>query len=293
VKICVLVNAKSRSGGDGSREVAITLSENSIDPLAIEVCADPSQLNAVFQKMIAMNPEAIFVGGGDGTQCAAAESLMGTRIALGVIPLGTGNSLARELDIPLNTEDSVKALITGKTKSIDLGEVTIDGVKSIFSTVATMGLTGQIVDSLTRESREKLGVFSYAPAIYQALRQSSQIPVKVNGSATYVLANQIVVSNGRLHAGVFKVSESASICDGLLSGYVLHDSGILRILRYGVELARGQQGSLGTVDEFESCEFRLETRNPTQLIVDGEPKKGKEFIFRSLPNALSVIVPRM
>src|SRR4051794_32539535 len=80
--------------------------------------------------------EVVFVSGGDGTVRAAIEGLAGTDAALAVLPGGTGNLLAANLDIPTETVEGVDIALGGRRRAVDVGEV--DG--QVFAVMAGMGL---------------------------------------------------------------------------------------------------------------------------------------------------------
>lgn len=63
------------------------------------------------------------VGGGDGTLHTAANALARTDISLGILPLGTFNHFAKDLELPLDLEEAIHTVSTGMTKAVDLGEV--------------------------------------------------------------------------------------------------------------------------------------------------------------------------
>lgn len=85
--------------------------------------AAPPELDRAIEEAIASQPDALVVGGGDGTVASTAKRLSGGSLPLGVLPLGTFNLAARDLGVPLEIEDAVKALATADTDRIDLLEI--------------------------------------------------------------------------------------------------------------------------------------------------------------------------
>jgi diacylglycerol kinase family enzyme len=82
-----------------------------------------SELNATVRAAAADRPEAVVVGGGDGTVRCAAEALAGSGVTLGVLPLGTLNHFAKDLQIPVKLEEAIALLAAGATREVDVGEV--------------------------------------------------------------------------------------------------------------------------------------------------------------------------
>lgn len=85
--------------------------------------ASPPELDRALGEAREARPDALVVGGGDGTVAGAARRLAGTELPLGVLPFGTFNLAARDLGVPLGMEEAVKALATARTERIDLLEV--------------------------------------------------------------------------------------------------------------------------------------------------------------------------
>lgn len=84
---------------------------------------EPAQLQATIKEAAARHPEAIFVGGGDGTMNTAAGVLAGTGIPLGPVPLGTLNHFARDLGLPAEWKEAVPVLAAARPRPVDVGEV--------------------------------------------------------------------------------------------------------------------------------------------------------------------------
>src|SRR5512140_289518 len=77
--------------------------------------------------------DVLVVVGGDGAVLHVSRELAKSRIALGIIPTGTGNLLARNLGIPRNTRDAVRTIVSGRHRQIDLGRASVDGATYDFS----------------------------------------------------------------------------------------------------------------------------------------------------------------
>ncbi|HIE70183.1 MAG TPA: hypothetical protein EYP98_08375, partial [Planctomycetes bacterium] len=87
------------------------------------VFAEPEDVEGAIQEAVASGVGAIVVGGGDGTVRTAARHLVGREITLGILPLGTLNRLARDLQIPLRLEDAARFLATASPNKIDVAKV--------------------------------------------------------------------------------------------------------------------------------------------------------------------------
>ncbi|MBK1657895.1 diacylglycerol/lipid kinase family protein [Paracraurococcus ruber] len=123
-RVAVVINARSGGllgRGDPAGEVAGHLRAAGLE--AVIVPGDAPDLGARLDRAVALGADAVIVGGGDGSIAAAAQRLAGTGIALGILPLGTMNMLARDLGLPLALADAAAVLARGEVRAIDVAEV--------------------------------------------------------------------------------------------------------------------------------------------------------------------------
>ncbi len=294
MKNAFVLNTASRRGREFSHIWKEAFILAGIEVEEVHLIKHPAQLQATLEKLVGQSPEAIYLAGGDGTQQTGAQVLHGTNVALGVIPTGTGNSLARELEIPFDPVAAVQALKDADRKFIDLGELEFGKERKIFVTLVTIGLTGGIVDALTRKSREKLGVVAYLPSALQAYLNFKPIDFELIGSEfnSAGAAIQIVFAAGQLHAGPFSVTPDALLDDGFINGYVVRGSTRQEVIAYAMALGAGIQTALPYVEPFAVKEIRFESHDRTRVIIDGEKLLLRSFTVRCLPTSLCVLTPR-
>lgn len=166
---------------------------------------------------------AILCFGGDGT---FNEVLNGTDLdasALGIIPAGTGNVLAKELGIPRSPALAVQTLLNGKIVSYDLGYAGDRRFISVFGA----GLDAHIVDLVHRKRGGKLTLFHYIPFLF---RQAFQLPqwdisVRVDGQALTQRGNVVCIGNGRSYGGPIQLTPAACPQDGEFDAMVTQIGG--------------------------------------------------------------------
>lgn len=159
--------------------------------------------------------------GGDGTISAVGDGLVGSTIPLGIIPTGTGNLLARELEIPLDPIEAIE-LITGAHR-----ERKIDGMrigKRIFFLNASVGISAAVVDGVTRRSKRRFGRFIYTTTTILKILSARprHLTVEIDGQAHPFRAIDVAIMNGgllgeQLHPG----GPVIRIDDGHLGVWVL------------------------------------------------------------------------
>jgi diacylglycerol kinase (ATP) len=160
--------------------------------------------------------DAIFGAGGDGLLAQILPALLDTEIALGVVPLGTGNVWARELRLPLQPRRAIAAQLASQPARVDVGVAN----QRPFLVIASVGLDAQIVELVESDSGGKaLGQLAY-PLAGLALASGFR------GTPTRVWLDQDppvdlnllagIVSNGRLYGGLVPLVPHARVDDGLL-----------------------------------------------------------------------------
>lgn len=250
---------------------------------------DPQQIGPTVARNVKEKVPLIIVGGGDGTFSAVAKHFIGSESVLGVLPLGTGNSLARDLGIAADVDAACEVLVSGKVAKIDLGAIN----EEIFVNVATIGLTTGIAQALSDEAKKKLGRFVYAVAICKAFwgLKPFEITIETPERKETLRTLQVVIGSGKFHAGPFPLSPDASITDGKLRLYALDSCSRLSLLKYAVNLPGGQFTKLNEIESFAAKGGKISTRPVKRVTVDGEVKLSTPFTFGIKHEAIQVMVP--
>src|SRR5690554_3857151 len=119
----------TKTGAEDLREAAIRACATRYlpEPLFFETTADEAGTTQALEA-VAAGASAVVAAGGDGTVRAVAEALIGTDTPMGIVPLGTGNLLARNLDIPLTRiDDQLRIALTATSRAIDVGRMRVAG----------------------------------------------------------------------------------------------------------------------------------------------------------------------
>src|SRR5215218_7116661 len=139
---------------------------------------DPGE--GVTKQAVEEGASVVMAAGGDGTVRAVAESLRGTGVPIGLLPSGTGNLLARNLDLDLaHMPGSVVSAFTGKDRAIDLGifEAELpDGKRErrVFLVMAGLGLDARMIANTNDDLKAKVGWLAYVDAIARSIRGSNR-----------------------------------------------------------------------------------------------------------------------
>lgn len=285
----LLVNSRSRRGKEWFEPVRAALLEGGIKLVDAVAFRRPNQLVEAAKLHVESGVPMVIVGGGDGTFSSVARHFSHKKTILGVLPLGTGNSFARDLGIEASVEKASEVLLNGKIAQIDMG--CIEG-KS-FLNVATIGVTTRIAQSLESGLKKYWGRAVYAVSLFKALREIEPFRVKLsfpNGEHDFE-SLQVVIGNGRFHAGPFPVAPDAHLDSGFLSVYALASSRKSAFFKMALRLFGGHHVDLPEVKAFRVREGRIEADPPQKLVVDGEVSKPTPAGFSVVSHALKVVVP--
>lgn len=297
--ILVLVNAKGGTVRDRGRKAieteigAIFRGHGAAPDIRL---IDPRELVSHVRSALDSNapPEAILVGGGDGSLSTAAGLLAGTETALGVLPLGTMNLFARGLGMPLVLADAVDALAEAKPARIDLLEV--NGRPVLMH--ASIGLQPKIIRARemlpyrTRLMRLTNGFIAWMRAT-RRLR-----PVRVTGhtrdGSFERSAAAILVSNNRLPSGFGETPVSQDLTRGEIALYIctsFHRSDLVR-LALATSLGIWRESDL--VEEIVTDRLEIASAKPNLLLsLDGElARLDTPLKFQLRERALKVLMPR-
>ena len=177
--------------------------------------------------------------GGDGTIRAVCEELAGTGIPVGIVPAGTGNLLARNLDIPLYLRSAVDVGLNGQDRAIDMVEVSGDKMEdATFLVMAGMGFDAAIMEGVNEDIKAKVGWLAYVwSALKSLMFPAIRVEVSVDGGEfTRHRARTLVIGNvGSLQAGMPLIPDAA-IDDGQLDVVLLYPRRFLSWLPLAVRV---------------------------------------------------------
>ncbi|WP_430612410.1 diacylglycerol/lipid kinase family protein [Flavobacterium sp. JP2137] len=244
---------------------------------------------ALTQEAMKQRPDIIVACGGDGTIHEVAAQLVNTDIALGIIPVGSGNGLASNLEISKSMDQAMENVKNGLIKHIDVGQI---NHKYFFSNMG-FGIDATIIENYEKSGSRKL--ISYLKAAIQSAKkfEFKNMEMTINGVPKRVKPLLLFISNSNEMGYSMTLTPKASLQDGLLDILMVPKINTLQKFYFGLLVL------LKKTDRFAPAEWmqlpRLEVtisdfqNNAIQL--DGEYYLFKEntFVIQVLPSALKVL----
>lgn len=252
----------------------------------------------LLQTAVALGVDAVVVAGGDGTVSLAIQELAGTEVPLGIVPAGTGNDLATSLGIrDLDADGAARAVIAGRTRTIDLARVTRpDGSSLLYGTVLASGFDSKVNDRANRMTWPR-GHMRYNIAILAEFVRLRGIPFEItlelaDGREVHIDRDLVMatVGNGRTYGGGIPICPDADLEDGLLDVTLVRPAGRLRLLRLLPRVYRGTHTSVEQVSTYRVRGARLASAGVTAY-ADGDPLGPLPVAVTVVPRALRVFSP--
>jgi YegS/Rv2252/BmrU family lipid kinase len=237
--------------------------------------------------------------GGDGTVRAVASALVGTETPLGLLPGGTGNLLARNLDLPIDSiEDALGVALTGQNKRIDVGRLTVDASgehekpeEHVFLVMAGLGFDAAIMAGTPERLKATVGPAAYMVSGVRALRgESFRVRVKIDDAEEFSRRTRtVVIGNcGRLLGGLVLMPQ-ALVDDGKLDTIIISPKGIVGWAAVAARLATKQRKGHERVDHHTSTEVRVRADKPQDVQLDGDVI-GQARALNAVVDPLALIV---
>lgn len=245
---------------------------------------------------LADGAEIVIAAGGDGTVRSVAHALAGTSTELGVVPNGTANLLAHNLELPADHREAAAIVVRGARRSIDLGLARLDDevLDLPFVVLAGMGHDAASVAATRPGLKDRIGWPAYlAPAARSALRRPVPMTVRHDDETEReVLAWSVLAANcSRVRAGV-AIAPGGLLDDGLLD--VLE----VTVRRPGQWIGVAAKGTLGLERDVAGLQTRASTEvtvaseQPLHVQLDGDVLgPARRMHARCIPHALTVRVP--
>jgi diacylglycerol kinase (ATP) len=288
----VLVVSNSGAGSSDSRMLESIHSElGRLGPVSL---VSPESLDSFAEEVTAAatGTDLVVVAGGDGTfNCAlnALESRL-DELVLGLVPMGTGNDLARTLGLPKDPLEAARALVSGGERDIDIWRATAPDVSRLFVNACMGGFPVEVNEAIDDDLKRRLGPFAFWVGGAKAAADPTRYTVTMAGrTATDCVAAG--VGNGRTCGGGIEVWPEADPSDGLLDGCMLSAAGVAEAVKLVATVKQGRHVGLEEVETMRERVIEVDSQPPMEFNVDGELVELRTPVLFQRAGTATVRVP--
>lgn len=296
MRTCVIFNPTAK--GNKARNFRRHLNEFAADS-TLKQTTKGGHARELAAEAVGEGFEIIVAAGGDGTLNEVLNGIGDAdgfdKARLGLLPLGTVNVFAREVRIPTKLESAWEAIRQGHEATIDLGvaEYSERGAKKrrYFAQMAGAGLDARAIELVNWPLKKRIGPLAYVAAGLQAILER-QPKITVNDGQKAATGELVLIGNGALYGGDFKIFPRADLRDGLVEGIVFPKTNLLTLARCGPGLLLNQRLPEGVTNNFQSPSLTLTSKAPVPFEVDGELAGTLPVTFSVERSRLRVMVPQ-
>lgn len=293
-----LVNARvllNPNAGGADASDALRDAIRATPDVELYVCRNSGDATRLAAEALADGCDLVVAVGGDGTINEVVNGLAGDfgGAVLGVIPLGTGNDLARTLALPEDPLEAFQTAMQGTRRPLDVIRVRSGGETAYALNVCAGGFTGEVNEVMTDELKETWGPLAYLIGAVKALPDLEGYETRIawdEGPLEIIDALNVVVANGRTAAGGRPAAPRANPEDGLLDVVVIRNGSGAELAALAATALAGDYLESDLVVHERVRRLRVESRPGMWFNVDGELFTKEPVHFEALPGALRVVV---
>ena len=284
----LVVNAGSRKGADLFNQARDKLKAAGVELLDAKKCRSAKTMETAVKSALKKAPMVI-VGGGDGSLSSTVDHFVGTETVFAILPLGTANSFARTLGVPLDLDGAIDVIANGVARKIDVGCINGD----YFLNAAAMGIAPKVAETVPHGLKRKLGRLGYliwaswSAANFRAFR----VKLEDGKRTVRMWATEVRIANGRYHGGI-ELIENADVKSGEIVIQVVTGRSVLKLGWSYFAAATKLKARRQTVREFVAQKFTLSTKPRMRVSIDGEVARETPLEISAVPDAVTIAAPR-
>lgn len=292
MRICLILNPNA-----GSAEDADVITTACRGRCAVHMTAQPGDATRLARSAVEDGFTRIIAAGGDGTIFEVVNGVAPRfdAVEFAVLPMGTGNDLARTLSLPLReTNAALQLALTGDAFPIDVIRFTMNGDPEgrYFLNVATGGISEMIETRIDKERKARWGSLAYFAAFAAEARRLPQYDVKLSRDDHAIEARvfSLAVANGRRVAGGFPVAPQALLDDGEIEIVMAPVQPLTDAALAAAKLLLGQSEDAEEIISIRDSAIHIESDPEMGFNADGEQVGRTPARFEVLPRALRTVV---
>lgn len=232
------------------------------------------------------NPDRVVAMGGDGTLKLVAELVKDKNIALGIIPAGSANGMAKELGIPAEVDAALDIVVNEEPKAIDIIKI---NDKEFCIHLSDIGLNAMLVKYF--EQSDKRGMLGYGKSLFRVLwnKQKMYATIKTDAGEVKRKAFMVVIANARKYGTGGNINPDGDVSDGKFEVVVLRKLNLIEIMK---ALLTDKSFHPNRIEVFSTTKAEITTLKKSYFQVDGEYRgKTNQIKAEIVAKALQVMYP--
>lgn len=290
MKTVAIINSHASRARGNLRSVKKLLESKKLNCSKYIIVDDVKEIEKHYRTLHKLKPGLVIIGGGDGTLISTMEWFynQGYKGSFGILPLGTANYLARNLEIPLRPARAIDKIINGKPKVIKLARAN----NKIFSFMATIGFLTQISQNVKVSNKRRLGQLAYITEGIRQLKthQDFDYEISLNGRKLKGRAFQIAVFNGDINRQVH-IAPGSDLKENTLRLVIYKAEKRLfvvlaNVLLYILTVGKFRRG----MDSFKAKKIEIKASPDKEVSVDGEVNTKTPLLLSASTEKIKVII---
>ncbi|MCS6817289.1 MAG: diacylglycerol kinase family lipid kinase [Blastocatellia bacterium] len=291
MRVCLVVNPQAGRGRAGRFALRVwALLRRAFRDLELALSQSARHLTELAEEAVSAGYDLLVGCGGDGTVHHLLAPISGSSMKLGIIPMGSGNDLARSLRLPNDYGAACEIIARGRTRVLDLARIG----DRFFASVASVGLSAEVNRLANAQTPSVFGGrWRYLGALFRELRSYAprSLHLWVDGRELEREVVLAAVGNGAFFGGGFKILPDAEVDDGWLDLCLVNRLDRFRILRAIPSVYRGRHREHPAAEFYRARRIRILSPERLSVFADGEYVQETPVAIEIVPRAIRVIVP--
>lgn len=257
---------------------------HNIEFFVLSGSGDESSLKYWFEKF---QPDRVVAVGGDGTISLVAKQLLGSGIAMGILPAGSANGMAKELDVPQVPETAIDIIVNGKIKCCDVIRI---NEKDICFHLADFGLNARLIKYFDESPLR--GMWGYARMVLKVVWYKKLVEAKITTGEKEIQtrAYMIVIANASKYGTGAVINPDGKIDDGKFEIVIMRKFSLAQLFKMFLSYKNFNPKK---VEVIQATKVSINTKKPTHFQVDGEFKgKIDKVKAEIIPSSLNMLIKR-
>lgn len=264
------------------------LSANGID-VDLRMTSFKGEAETLARNLSGYGYSVIIAAGGDGTFNEVINGLALKGVPLAILPMGTTNVLAKELEIEEDTQGAIMRIINGREHTLSLGLINLQSppLSRYFCLMAGIGFDGEAVWGCNDRLKRPLGKGAYILSGLKTLLRFCPEPLTFSFDSRSIIGYSAIIGKASKYGGNFKITPDASLFNKELYIYLMHSKRRLDILRYVLSILLGRHIGLKDTSYLKAIEISIEGRAKVQI--DGDYIGQTPATVRVVPDAIPIV----